>query len=224
MRILLVEDDADLLLALAFHLKHEGYAVDSCESGGEALLFFRQGAYDLAILDRMLPEMDGVEILQTIRSEGNPTPVLMLTALSAVGDRVSGLDAGADDYMVKPFDTQELLARVRAMARRPVQWAGGGVATSFGDITLHESDLRLCSEGGEVILSKKEASLLREMMRAGSETLPREVLFQRIWGAAEVEDANLDSYIHFARKHLAQIGARAKIITVRGVGFRLEMP
>jgi|AGTN01.3.fsa_nt_gi Response regulators consisting of a CheY-like receiver domain and a winged-helix DNA-binding domain len=223
MRILVVEDDLALCDALSFHLKHEGYDVDVCHDGEDALTWMLQRAHDLVVLDRMLPGMDGLSALAAARKRGFTTPVLFLTALGELNDRIQGLDAGADDYLTKPFETEELLARIRAMTRRPRQWLDDSRQCACADLALDTANLQLTGASGTVTLSKRETQLLETLMRSAGQTLPRETIFVRVWGTdADVEDANLDSYIHFLRKRLDAVGSCVKITTVRGVGFRLE--
>lgn len=222
MRILMIEDDHDLSDATAEQLRADGYAVDTAYDGEEGLYYLTEGVYDLVLLDRMLPGMDGIALLRKVRSRGNTTPVLLLTALGRVGDRVDGLDAGADDYLTKPFDVRELLARVRALVRRPGQIAKGE-ETRFADLMLDLSALYLQGGRGRCTLSKKEAELLYALMISGGQTLTRNALFARVWGpGAEVEEASLDSYAHFIRRRLAAVSSGVKLVTVRGVGYRLE--
>ncbi len=223
MRILVVEDDLALCDALVYHLKYEGYAVDACHEGEEALYNMLKQAHDLVILDRMLPGMDGMQVLSAARKKGYAGPVLMLTALGSLNDRVTGLDAGADDYMVKPFETEELLARIRAMVRRPAQLKDN-TSFTFSDLALDIKDLHLTGPSGVSELTKKEAQLMEALMRNSNHTLSRDVLFAKVWGTdAVVEDGNLDSYVHFLRKRLKSIDSNVQIATVRGIGFRLEV-
>ncbi len=222
MRILLIEDDRDLCEVLRPRLEQAGFAVDCCHDGEEGLYYLCQPVYDAAVLDRMLPGLDGVTLLARARAQGIATPVLLLTALDRVQDRVAGLDAGADDYLGKPFDVRELLARLRALCRRP----GGGepVQLHAGDLVLDAGGLLLSGPAGQVTLSRREAQLLEALMRAPGRTLHRTVLFGRVWGPdSEVESGNLDSYIHFIRRRLRAVGSRAQAVTVRGVGYRLEV-
>lgn len=222
MRLLMIEDDKDLLEATAMQLRQEGYFVDTAADGEMGLYYLREGSYDLVLLDRMLPGMDGVSLLRAVRGEGDTTPVLMLTALGRVGDRVDGLDAGADDYLTKPFDMRELLARVRALARRPGQFVAKE-ELRFGDLLLDLSALLLEGGKGRCTLSKKEAELLATMMKNEGKTQTRAALFAHVWGPdADVEEASLDSYAHFVRRRLAAVSARVQLVTVRGVGYRLE--
>lgn len=221
MRILLVEDDEALCAAVAPLLEQEGYRVDVCRDGDDALYYMRQRMFGLCILDRMLPGRDGLSVLRAARAEGLDTPVLMTTALGLVGDRVDGLDAGADDYLVKPFDVRELLARVRALARRPAPVAVSG-RPYCGDLTLDMGTLVLTGGKEQCTLSKKEAELLAALMENAGQTLSRSFLFGRVWGpGADVEEASLDSYVHFIRRRLRAVSSRVTVDTVRGVGYRL---
>lgn len=222
MRILLVEDDVKLCEAVAFALHEEGYEVDVCHDGDDGLRWAREGAHDLILLDRMLPAMDGIAVLRRLRADGISTPVLLVTALGNIGQRVEGLDAGADDYLVKPFAVEELLARVRAMCRRPRRWESSDV-TEYGDVIFDAAKKSLRGASGDCTLSKREAALLEILLKNPRQTLPRAVLLTRVWGPdAGVEDGNLDNYIHFLRRRLRSAGSRIVIQTVRGVGYRLE--
>lgn len=218
MHILLIEDDTALCAALAPALAGLGKA-DFCHTGPEGLSLLVSGGYDLCILDRMLPGLDGLTLLRAARTQGVTTPVLLLTALAGAGDTVDGLDAGADDYLAKPFDTAVLLARLRALLRR----SGGTVALTAGDLRLDTGELTLTGPTGSAVLSRKECDLLEALMRAPGRLQARSVLLARVWGPlAEVEEANLDCYIHFVRRRLAGVGSRARVVTVRGSGYRLE--
>lgn len=224
MRILMIEDDKDLCEAVSVHLKREGYEVDFCHDGEDGLHFGLQNAYDLILLDRMLPGIDGISVLTSLRGRGYSTPVLMITARDGIGDRVDGLDAGADDYLVKPFAAEELLARIRALSRRPQQWESVH-KLELRDIEL---DLELCilnCRSQTITLSKRESRLLELFLRNAGQVMTRELLLARIWGPdAPVEDGNLDNYIHFLRRRLKSVQSIVKITTVRGVGYRLEVP
>ena len=221
MRVLLVEDDAALSMAVAYRLKKEGMQVVCCEDGASGLEAALSGTFDLILLDRMLPLLDGVDLLRRVRSSGVLTPVLMLTAMDGVGDRVTGLDAGADDYLLKPFAMEELLARLRALSRRPAQWAPRDIL-SCGGARLDAERCLLSCAGRTAELSRREAQLLGVLMRNAGQVLPRAVILERVWGDAAVEDGNLDIYIHFLRKRLSENNARMKIKTVRGVGYQLS--
>ena len=218
MRLLLIEDDEALCEALRPALAGFG-ALEVCHTGTEGLALLLSGGYDLCILDRMLPGLDGVTLLRAARAKGLATPVLMLTALAGPGDMVDGLDAGADDYLPKPFDTAVLQARLRALLRR----SGGVAALSAGDLRLDRAELTLTGPAGTAVLSRKECDLLEALLRAPGKLQARPVLLARVWGPlAEVEDANLDCYIHFVRRRLAAVGSRARVVTVRGSGYKLE--
>lgn len=222
MRVLLIEDDQDLCAAVAEGLAAAGYAVDQCHDGQDGLYYLCENIYDVCLLDRMLPGIDGLTVLQRARARGCATPVLMLTALGRVTDRVDGLEAGADDYLVKPFDMRELLARLRALCRRPSAVEPAD-ALCCGNLTLLPSELTLRGPSATVSLSKKECELLEVLLRNPGKLLSREVLLGRVWGADnDVTDASLDSYIHFVRRRLKLVDADHRVMTVRGFGYKLE--
>lgn len=222
MRILLVEDEKDLREALRDTLAACGYTVECCANGPDGLDALCSGDCDLALLDRMLPGMDGLDVLRQARGAGVRTPVLMLTALDAVGDRVAGLDAGADDYLAKPFAAEELLARVRALGRRPAEWEGG-TALRRGDVELRVQDRLLTGPAGAHTLSQRECALLELFLRNPGVTLPRERILLNVWGPdSDVESGNIDNYIHLVRRRLRLVGSRMELVTRRGAGYRLE--
>lgn len=166
--------------------------------------------------------MDGLDVLRQARGAGVRTPVLMLTALDAVGDRVAGLDAGADDYLAKPFAAEELLARVRALGRRPAEWEGG-TALRRGDVELRVQDRLLTGPAGAHTLSQRECALLELFLRNPGVTLPRERILLNVWGPdSDVESGNIDNYIHLVRRRLRLVGSRMELVTRRGAGYRLE--
>ena len=223
MRILLIEDDEALCQVLQPTLQAAGFASDCCHSGADGLTLLESGYYDACILDRMLPELDGLQLLKKARAAGVTAPVLMLTALGQVGDRVAGLDAGADDYLAKPFDNRELLARLRALVRRPAELNGAAHRLQCGDLTLDTAQLTLTGPDAAVTVSRRECDLLAAFCRAPGVLRGRAVLLGSVWGAdPDIEDASLDSYIRFIRRRLAAVGSRAVIRTVRGAGYRLE--
>lgn len=222
MRILLIEDDQNLRKTLTFQLEHEGFTVDACQDGEDALYYMSSMTHDLILLDRMLPHMDGITLLKNFRKSGKETPVIILTALGELDDKITGLDAGADDYLVKPFAFQELTARIRSIRRRPRQWEK---EPSFHvcDITYSPSDNQLSGSLGQCTLSKKEGMLLEIFLANPEQTLPRGVLLSRVWGVdGEVEEGNLDNYIHFVRRRLKNVSSRISIQTIRGIGYRLK--
>ena len=220
MQILLVEDDKSLSMAVVYHLKKEGFEVTAYMDGTSGLEVLEVQHFDLILLDRMLPGMDGVSLLQKLRQNRDATPVLLLTAMDGVGDRVTGLDAGADDYLVKPFAMAELMARIRALLRRPAQWSPQD-ALRVGDVMFDTVCSILKCGCQTVTLSRTEAKLLGFLMRNPNQILPREILMDRVWSGNIVEDGNLDIYICFLRKHLDSVRSQVKIKTARGVGYQL---
>lgn len=223
MRILIVEDDLDLCEVLTYHLKREGYTVDLCHSGVDAVHYIKQQAYDLIILDRMLPEQSGIEALSQVRAAGVQTHVIITTALNGIGDRIAGLDAGADDYLVKPFSVDELLARIRAVSRRSAHLEDVRLLTA-GDISLDPVSCSFQGPKASYTLSRREADLLAALMKSPGKVLPRHILLAKVWGPdAPVEDGNLDNYIHFLRRRLKTCGSKTSIKTSRAVGYQLEV-
>lgn len=223
MRILLIEDDSSLCDAITFQLESYNYSIDACHDGEEGLFLIQEQIYDLIILDRMLPSLDGIQIVRTMRSKNIHTPVIMVTALNSIGDRVTGLDAGADDYLVKPFATEELLARIRALSRRPVDWSNEQTLT-VGNTTLDVANSKLIGPALTCSLSKKEASLFEIFLKQPGQTLSRIFLLSRVWGPdSDVEDGNLDNYIHFLRRRLRTAKSNLQVKTVRGLGYILEV-
>ncbi len=223
MRILLVEDEARMAQALCRLLRLENYEVEHCQRGPEGLAALESGRFDLAILDVMLPGMDGYEIARAARAEGITLPILMLTAKAELEDKVTGLDSGADDYLTKPFMTEELLARLRALSRRSQGTAES--APSFGDIALEPGTLTLrCTANGQSVrLGEKEHRILSYLMANSGRILTREQLAVKIWGYdSEAEYNNVEVYMSFTRKKLAFVGAKTEIKAVRGVGYELR--
>lgn len=224
MRILLIEDDRELCEAVSVALIGAGYAVDACYNGEDGLYYAQQRAHEVILLDRMLPGMDGLALLGALRRAGIATPVIMVTAMDGVGDRVDGLDAGADDYLVKPYAIEELLARIRALARRPQQYEKAGNPT-LGDLELDPQLHLVTGPAGGCLLSQRESQLLEILLRNAGQILPRGLLLARVWGPdTQVEDGNLDNYIHFLRRRLRTVGSALIITTVRAVGYRLDLP
>ena len=221
MRILLIEDDQQLCEALKLQLVHAGYQVDCVYHGADAAFYALQPVYDLMILDRMLPGLDGLSLLRMIRENGIRTPVILATALDDVRARIAGLDGGADDYIGKPYDVEELLARIRALVRRPAVLKKQE-SLRYGDLEYQVQNHEL-SVGGEMIrLSRREALLMEYFMQNPEKILARALLFGRVWGPdGQVEDGNLDTYIYYLRKHLRTLKSAVKIFTVHGVGYKL---
>ena len=222
MNILIVEDEAALAGAVEHILRKAGHTTDYVADGQSALDYIRGFSYDLVLLDGMLPKLDGLAVLRQIRQEHIETPVLMLTARTTVPDKVAGLNAGADDYLTKPFDPEELLARVNAMTRRK----GAMVLDElhFGDLTLQLNSALLCRDGKNVQLSPKEFQLARLMLAEPQMTYSKELLISRAWGLdSEATDNNVEAYISFLRKKLRYLGSNVTIKNLPKIGYRLEM-
>lgn len=221
MRILVIEDDRDLCHLICLSLQQAGCSTDSCHTGSDGLFYAKNQVYDVIILDRMLPEIDGLTVLESLRRQKILTPVILATALDSLRDRVSGLDAGADDYLIKPFAVEELMARIRAVTRRPGNRQVSCCLSAFG-LTLDPESHHLEYAKTSFTLSKKESALLEYFMKNPGLTLPRSMILSYVWGSSsEVEEGNLDNYIYFLRRRLKSLGAPVKLITVHGVGYRL---
>ncbi len=223
MRILIVEDELHLAEALAQILRKQNYSVDAVYDGQSGLDNALSGIYDLLLLDIMLPEMDGITLLKKIRNEGITTPVILLTAKGEISDKVAGLDYGADDYIAKPFSTEELLARIRAALRRKGEILPDD-ALKFGDIELNTVNLKLSGKGKEIKLILKESELLELLMTRKHAVTSKEQIIEKLWGFdSEVEHNNVEVYISFLRKKLTFLQSSVRITTIRGVGYVLEV-
>ncbi|GAP64370.1 MAG: DNA-binding response regulator [Ardenticatenia bacterium] len=222
--ILIIEDDAKISEMLRRGLLFEGYRVETAPDGPTALEKLRQFTPDLIILDWMLPGMDGLEVLKRIRAALPDVPVLMLTAKDSVADRVLGLESGADDYLVKPFAFEELLARIHALLRRRQPTSDQGVLR-FADLTL-DTNMRIAKRGDRVIeLTPTEYELLEFFMRNPRQVLPRDLIYERVWGYDFSGESNLlDVYVRYLRNKLEAEGEPRLIHTVRGVGYILREP
>ena len=221
MRILIIEDDIEQCAILRFRLEKEGFSTDVCNDGEYADYFLQNNSYDIILLDRMLPHKDGIAILNDIRRYGLTTPVIMVTALGEINDRISGLDNGADDYIVKPYDFQELMAHIRCRLRRPSN-IENIQELSFGDLTYKANENVITGPNGSCTLSNKENELFEIFFHNHEQTITRKTLLSKIWGADyEIEDGNLDNYIYFLRRRLKNLGSSLSIKTIRGVGYRL---
>jgi two-component system OmpR family response regulator len=222
MRLLLVEDDKELCDAVAVHIKKEGYTLDVCSRGDDAFYYIENYSHDVIILDRMLPGLDGLSILKKIRERRITTPVIMVTALNGIHDRVEGLDGGADDYLVKPFDAAELLARIRALLRRPRKLENAEMLR-YKDIKLDTNTYIVSSKLEKLSLSKKEGALLEFFLMHKESILTREQILSRVWGKDNfVEDGNIDNYIFLLRRRLKALNTTVIIKTIHGIGYRLE--
>lgn len=221
MRILIVEDETALAEALTEILKVNGYLADAVESGTEGLEYIRTGIYDIILLDIMLPGMDGITVLRTIRQEKIFTPVILLTAKSELSDIITGLDAGSDDYLPKPFSTGELLARIRALSRRGRQYLDDSL--QYEDLTLRKDTMELSSASGAIRLGQKEFQLMELFLRNPRQVFPKDLLLSKIWGLdADTDYNNVEVYISFLRQKLHALETGVSIRTNRGVGYSLE--
>lgn len=221
MRLLLAEDELDLSRALTALLAHGGYSVDAVFDGEQALSYLRSGDYDGAILDIMMPRMDGIAVLKALRAEGMRVPVLILTAKNEVDDCVEGLDSGADDYLAKPFVAKELLARVRAMTRRQTDIAMPKL--EFGNLTLDRAASELSTSQGSFTLSNKEFQVMEMLMLNPGARVATERFLSKIWGYDRAVEVNVVwTNISFLRKKLQALGATVRINASRGMGYALE--
>lgn len=222
MRILLVEDEERLAEALAYILKKNKYGVDIALDGISGQEMAETGIYDLILLDRMLPGKEGLSVLKELRAKGINVPVLLLTAKDAIEDRVDGLDAGADDYLVKPFAMEELLARVRALSRRKNEQLHSE-KLNVGSVVLNPMHCEVSNNMQKVKLTLKESLLLELFMRNCGQVITKEQILDRIWGLdSEVEMNSVETYIHFLRKKLQSAQFNIYIETVRGIGYCLK--
>lgn len=221
MNVLIVEDEHSLADALEHIVKHAGFSADAVYTGQDGLDYALGASYDVIVLDVMLPDMDGFQIVSTLRARGNHTPVLMLTARMAIADKVTGLNAGADDYMTKPFDNAELLARLNALCRRT-----GEVVMNelhYGDVILDLNSAELRSGSDSVQLSKKELELARLFLSHPQHTLSVDAILSAVWGTdTEVTDNNVMAYVSFLRKKLKYLGSKVTIRNIQQIGYRLE--
>ena len=222
MRILLVEDEVALSDALVQIFHKNKYIVDACYDGESGLDNALSGIYDIIVLDVMLPRMNGLDVLREIRKNKLTMPVLLLTAKDTVQDKVSGLDVGADDYMTKPFSSEELLARIRSLYRRNANVIFENVLT-WSDLTLNLSTYELFCGKNSFKLGLKEFSMMELFLKNGSRILSKETLIVKIWGyESDAENNNVEVYVSFLRKKLAHMKSKVAIKTVRGVGYCLE--
>lgn len=220
MRILIVEDTAYLADAIAHVLKRSRYQVDVASDGVTGLNYARSGVYDVIVLDNMLPRMSGVEVAHRLRSEKVATPIIILSAKGEAEDKVDGLDAGADDYLAKPFKMDELLARIRALTRRHDQSADHIV--TVGDLTLDRDKSTISSTVSTENLTAKELALLEQLMTNSGSILSKEILFLRVWGQDQAyDDKYIEVYASYIRRKLRTVGAHVSIRAVRGLGYRL---
>lgn len=223
MKVLIVEDEKDLACVLSEMLKQEGYIVNKVHNGIDGLDYALTNTYDVIILDIMLPQMNGIEVLKEIRKNGINSSVLLLTAKSEVEDKINGLDNGADDYLTKPFITKEFLARVRALSRRNNKQYLGNQLT-FGDILVDKHKHELIKDTQKIKLSQKEYSILEMLIVNKGNTISKEQFVQKIWGYdTDIEYNSIEVYISFVRRKLNAIHSNVKINTIRSLGYALEV-
>ncbi len=221
MRLLLAEDEKELSKALCAILKHNNYSVDAVYNGQDALDYGLAENYDGIILDLMMPKKNGLEVLRELRSAGISTPVIILTAKSEVEDRILGLDTGADDYLTKPFNMGELLARIRALTRRKSEFSPN--ILTFGNISLNRETFELSCSNEQLRLGNKEFQMLEMLITSPGRLISTEQFMDHIWGYDSEAEINVVwVYISYLRKKLSSIGANAEIKAVRGVGYTLE--
>lgn len=219
MHVLIAEDDERLVEALEKILQDNGYEIDKVMDGQAALDYATVGSYDVIVMDVMMPKMDGFEATRQMRRAGVSTPILLLTARDAVGDKITGLDAGADDYMTKPFSPAELMAHLRALSRRQgeVQFE----SLQVGDLTLGLESYELTCGSKSINLSFKEFSICKILMSSPNTIVSKDTLIQKAWGiTSSAGDNNVEAYISFLRKKLKHLGSACKIETVRRAGYR----
>ena len=220
MRILLAEDEKALSNAIMKIFEKNRYAADAVYNGEDALAYLESGDYDAAVLDIMMPKLDGITVLKRVRAAGNRIPILMLTAKSEIEDRVLGLDSGADDYLPKPFDTRELLARIRAITRAKTETDS---RRSFGNITLDRATFELSSPTGAFRLANREYQMMDYLMAKPRHIISAERFFEKIWGCESEAEINVVwVYISYLRKKLTALHANIQIRASRNVGYSLE--
>ena len=218
MNVLFVDDEKDLTSALSAILMQHNYTVDCAYNGEDGLEYALSGIYDVIVLDVMMPKMNGFEMLKRLRAKKIETPVLMLTAKADVSDKIDGLNIGADDYITKPFDTQELLARIKALLRRGSQYKDN--ALSVGNTVLDRDTFELVVGDKKIALGKKEFQIMEILMINAGKCVEKERLIEKIWGYdSDAEYNTIEVYISFLRKKLAAIGSSAEIRSLRGIGY-----
>ena len=223
MKVLLVEDNIQLNKAVSTLLKRNSYLVDSAFDGMEALLFIKGYQYDVIILDIMIPKIDGLEVLRRTRADGNQTPIIMLTAKSTIDDKITGLDYGADDYLPKPFNSDELLARVRALSRRKAQIYVEKKEITYGDLIVDEKSFLVKCGDKQVTLANKEMAILLELIKGNGEVVSTETITKNAWDVeAYSTSENVWVFISYLRKKLESIGSSTKIKSIRYQGYYLE--
>ena len=224
MRILVIEDEKNLAEALSHILEHNNFNVDTAFDGEHGLDCALTGIYDAIVLDIMLPKKNGLEVLLEIRNEKITTPVILLTAKSELEDKIRGLDCGADDYLAKPFETEELLARLRAMTRRNGNIMVNNSSLEIGDVRIDINNMQLCGKNREITLTKREFDLLEYLIKNSSMVMSKEQIIEKLWGFDSDAEANhVEVYISFLRKKLAFVSDAVTIKTLRKVGYKIAL-
>lgn len=223
MRLLMVEDEKNMAEAIAYVLKKNNYAVDLAFDGETGLEYALSDIYDVIILDIMIPKLDGIKVLKSIRLENIATPVIMLTAKGELNDKVLGLDNGADDYLSKPFQTEELLARLRALTRRK-EGLNNNDLLKYYDIELNPHNLTLSCQDKNYKLTLKESQVFELLLKKNERIVPKEIIIEKLWGYDDdIEDNIIEVYISFLRKKLLSLNSQVKIETIRGAGYKLTV-
>lgn len=225
MKILLIEDDIHLCDSIQDELQKAGYVVDYCNDGETGMLYAlnTEYCYDLAVIDRMLPIIDGMTIIKAMRRKQIAIPIIIITGMSELNDRIEGLDNGADDYLIKPFHIPELLARIRALTRRPAE-IRQKTQLCFSDLSFNQAERILTCGENFLLLTAKESDVLSAFMNHPQTLISREQLIYKIWGTdTDIVPGNIDNYISFLRKRLKEIGSSCEIKTIYGSGYRLEV-
>ncbi len=220
MRILLAEDERSLSSALVTILKYNNFSVDACYDGLEALSFLDVNNYDLVILDIMMPKLNGLDVLKKIRSDNNKVPVLLLTAKSEIDDKVLGLDLGADDYLTKPFNTKELLARIRALTRRQNDVVDN--LYHYEDLSLDRTSFELICDNNKILLTSKEFQIMELLIKNPNKVISIDSILDNVWGFNDVDMNVCWTYISYLRKKLILLNAHVKIKAIRNIGYTLE--
>lgn len=222
MRILLIEDEVPLTQALEKTLKKYNYTIDIVHNGEDGLDYGLTNIYDIIITDIMIPKLNGIDLVKELRAQEIKAPILMLTAKSTIADKIQGLDIGADDYISKPFETQELLARIRALSRRINNYAHENIII-YKDISLNKNNAEISVGKNLFKLTLKESQVMAMLIQNKHTTVTKEKLIEKIWGVDSLaEDNHVEVYISFLRKKLLKLGTKVKIKTTRGIGYSLE--
>ena len=223
MRILIVEDEKHLADAISEIVKREKYLFDTVYDGEDGYAYASSGIYDCIILDIMLPKVNGIEVLRRLRKEKVDTPILLLTAKNTIEDKVLGLDSGADDYMTKPFSSEELLARIRTLTRRKGEIISNELCFADAVLVTDESELKSALTGKTIRLSFKEAEIMKILFSSPKKIISKDELIVKVWGYdSNASDNNVEAYISFLRKKLLFIGALCRISSVKKLGYRIE--